>query len=458
MSDADVPANASLPQAGPPSKLLGLLGFVAVGLLSVGGLFTYDHWAAEPAPERAESLGAKLELAAGDVVLLRPDDTTDGVGERLLSGTPLPLGASVRTGEGSRALVRLSDGSRVFLNESSAIEIGKDTGITVHAGQVWLETQPLDPKRDPLVHTVGPATLTLSDGGASLTLTNEGASVYVAEGVGWVTGVGAPKEVRTGEEALVGIAGAPKVEPVAFWDDWTGGMGDRRAGARIGGGSGCALRGRSRGPAGTPALPLTYLSARPSTVAIEPRPGRDRGRPALLQPLPSATSRAGTGSRSPRTRCSSGSRSRPTASSSRPRSSSAAGRRRPTRRRSQQRRSRAARVDRRPDRARAHLPGPGRRRPAGSSCATNSCSARPRASCATATRSPAPIVAATPPTIEEFSLRVELRGELASATASRPSATRGVEDDDELRDHAPHRLHPARRLRARADPQADPRG
>jgi Ca-activated chloride channel family protein len=268
-SDDDVTASfnprASEPSAGPPSKLLGLLGFITVALLAIGGLFAWQTWMAKPPPERAASLGAKLELAAGEVVML-----VDGKdGERLLSGTPLPLGASIRTGEGARALVRLSDGSRVFLNEASSIAIGEDTGITLTAGQVWLETQPLDQKREPLIHTVGPATLTLADGGASLTLTDEGASVYVAEGIGWVTSAGGPKEVRTGEQAIIGKSGPPQVEPVAFWDDWTGGMADRRAGGRIGGGSGSLYAVDRSAPPGTPALPLR-ISSQIVDVAIEP--------------------------------------------------------------------------------------------------------------------------------------------------------------------------------------------
>src|SRR5690606_12460193 len=257
MSDHDDHVSASSdPSTTPPSKLLGMLGFAVVALLAIGALFAWQKLSSEPAPERSASLGAKLELAAGEVVLL-----VDGQdGERLLSGTPLPLGASLRTGEGARALVRLSDGSRVFLDEASSIAIGEDTGIELTAGQVWLETQPLDQKREPLIHTIGPATLTLADGGASLQLTDTGASIYVAEGTGWVTSAGGPKEVRTGEQAIVGASGPPQVEPVSFWDDWTGGMADRRAGSRIGGGSGSLYAVDRSAPPGTPALPLSISS------------------------------------------------------------------------------------------------------------------------------------------------------------------------------------------------------
>jgi Ca-activated chloride channel family protein len=246
----------------PPSKLLGVLGFVAVALLTIGALFAYKKWTDKTAPERAASIGAKLELAAGEVVLL------DGDEDRLLSGTPLPVGAKLRTGSGARALIRLSDGSRIFLHEATSIELGEDSGVTVLAGQIWLETQPLDAKREPLQHTVGPASLALTDGGASLTLGSEGATIYVAEGVASVTSEGGRKEVRSGEQAVVSGAKAPVVEPVALWDDWTGGMADRRAGSRLGGGSGSLYAVDRYAPPGTPALGLS-ISSQSVDIAIE---------------------------------------------------------------------------------------------------------------------------------------------------------------------------------------------
>lgn len=252
--------------APPPSKLLGVLGFVAVTLLTIGALFAYKSWSDKTAPERAASIGAKLELAAGEVVLLGNED------DRLLSGTPLPVGAKLRTGAGARALIRLSDGSRIFLHEATSIELGEDTGVTVLAGQIWLETQPLDAKRDPLQHTVGPATLALTDGGASLTLGSPdgdgGATIYVAEGVASITSEGGRKEVHSGEQVVVNGAAAPVVTPVTYWKDWTGGMADRRAGSRLGGGSGSLYAVDRYAPPGTPALGLS-ISSQSVDVAIE---------------------------------------------------------------------------------------------------------------------------------------------------------------------------------------------
>jgi len=255
----------SEPAAGPPSKLLGLLGFFTVALLAVGALFTYQkNWATQATLTRTATIGAKLELAAGEVTLV-------GDEERLLSGTPLPLGASIRTGAGARALIRLSDGGHVFLNGATTITLGAGSGsagITVDAGQVWLETQPLDQKREPMVHRVGPASLALTDGGASLTLTDEGATIYVANGVAWVTSVGGAKEVRSGEKATITGAGAPLVEPGVLERDWTGGMAGRQGGGRIGGGSGSLYAVDRSAPPGTRALPLS-ISRQSVDIAID---------------------------------------------------------------------------------------------------------------------------------------------------------------------------------------------
>ncbi|PRQ10057.1 VIT domain-containing protein [Enhygromyxa salina] len=249
-----------------PSKLLGVIGFVAVALLSIGAVFAYQGYTKRAQLEPAASIGAKLELAAGEVVLLAADGAESE--DRLLSGTPLPLGAKLRTGTGARALIRLADGSRIFLNEATAIELGKDTGVSVLTGELWLETPPLDQKREPLVHQVGSATLALTDGGASLTISDEGAIIYIAEGVATVTSPGGPKEVRSGEQAVIKGNDAPLVTSVPYWDDWTGGMADRRAGGAIGGGSGSLYAVDRYAAPGTPSLPL-QISSQSVDIAID---------------------------------------------------------------------------------------------------------------------------------------------------------------------------------------------
>ncbi len=258
------------PRTGPKDmlKILGI--FVVVGLFGVGGVFALQAWRDEPPPQATAHISAKLELAAGEVELL---GTEDGAApRRLLSGTPLPAGAKLRTAVGARALIRLSDGSRVFMRDETEIQLALDephAGITLRAGELWLETPPLDREREPLVHTVGPAQIVLTDGGASMRLREGEASVYVAEGIAAVSSESGRSEVHSGERARVPAdGGAPVVAPETFWDDWTGGMADRRAGARIGGGSGSLYAVDDAAPPGTPALPLS-IAQQIVDVAIE---------------------------------------------------------------------------------------------------------------------------------------------------------------------------------------------
>jgi Ca-activated chloride channel family protein len=179
----------------------------------------------EGPPTEAPALGASLELASGEVVL------TDAAGETttLLSNTPLPLGAQLQTGTGARALVRLSAGTRVFLRDQTTVTLVD--GLSLESGQAWIEAPPLERGRKATTHTLGDVSVSVSDGGASLSRIGEAVEIYVAEGLAIVTTPGGRTEVDPGERATVTGAAAPVVEPVKFWDDWTGGMGDHSAAA-----------------------------------------------------------------------------------------------------------------------------------------------------------------------------------------------------------------------------------
>ena len=85
------------------------LGVLLLAVSSATAVAIVKPWK-KPPPVQSERLGATLELAAGEVLL-----ATASGSERLLSRTPLPETAELSTGPGARALVRLSDGSRVFL-------------------------------------------------------------------------------------------------------------------------------------------------------------------------------------------------------------------------------------------------------------------------------------------------------------------------------------------------------
>ncbi|HEY8377208.1 MAG TPA: VIT domain-containing protein, partial [Nannocystis sp.] len=171
------------------------------------------------------------------------------------------------TGTGARALVRLGDGSRIFLRDGTRVTIAG--GVTLHEGQLWLEAPPLEEGQKAVVHRLGDAEVSLSDGGASLSFGAGEAEVYVAEGLAIVSSAGGRAEVKAGERATVTAGAAPAVEPVAFWDDWTGGMGDRAGGGlRAGAGSGALYAIDRAGPPGAPALPLS-IQRQTVRIAIE---------------------------------------------------------------------------------------------------------------------------------------------------------------------------------------------
>lgn len=245
-------AVAAAPAKSASSRTKRWIGLGALLLVVSAGsaLAIVQPWK-KPPPVKAERLGASLELASGEVLLHR-----DGGTERLLSRTPLPETAELSTGPGARALVRLGDGSRIFLRDGTRVTIAG--GVTVQEGEVWLEAPPLEEGQKAVAHRLGEAEVSLSDGGASLSLREGSATIYVAEGLAIVSGAGGRAEVKAGEQATVKAGAAPTVEAVAFWEDWTGGMGDRGGGGlKFGAGSGALYAVDRAAPPGTPALPLS---------------------------------------------------------------------------------------------------------------------------------------------------------------------------------------------------------
>lgn len=240
------------------------IGGSLLSLASVLGLLTVvaSSCRTEPLPTEAPALGASLELAAGEVVLIGDGDET-----LLMSNTPLPIGARLRTGEGARALVRLGDGTRVFLRDNTEVTLGD--GLALESGHAWIDAPPLEQGQRAGLHTIGTVQVAVSDGGASLSRLADSVEIYVAEGLAIVTAPGGRTELEPGERAVIEGMAAPTVEPVKFWDDWTGGMGDHSAAASspwIGTGSLYAID-HLAGP-GAAALPLA-IQRQSVEVAID---------------------------------------------------------------------------------------------------------------------------------------------------------------------------------------------
>lgn len=179
------------------------------------------------APRRSEPLEARMELAAGDVTVEQ-----QGKRVRVGSGAAVLALAKVTTGPGSRALLRLSDGAALFLRGGTRLQLTAE-GTALEAGEVWLEVPVVD--RKPGVLALGEATVSAAESGLSMRRDAKESSVYVARGLAHVSAPGGRVEVRAGERALLRPGAAPQVAPVAYWEDWTGGMADQRL---AGGGAG----------------------------------------------------------------------------------------------------------------------------------------------------------------------------------------------------------------------------
>ena len=203
------------------ATVAGLVVVAAVAVSVLGGR--------KIAPTRSEPLRARVELAAGEVSVAR-----DGAPVRVASGAAVLSGAKVAAGKGARALLRLSDGSALFLRGGTTIELRAD-GAALLEGEAWLEVPAVE--RKPGVLTLGDVTVSAAESGLSIARNASQTSVYVARGLAHVSAPGGRVEVRAGERATIKAGAAPSVGPVAYWEDWTGGMADQRlAGGAAGAG------------------------------------------------------------------------------------------------------------------------------------------------------------------------------------------------------------------------------
>ncbi len=215
-------------------------------------------------PKPAEPIGARLELAAGDVSIGDGKTMTTAV-----SGSPVAEGAHVVSGKGARALVRTSDGATLFLRGDTEVVIGPKA-VELTRGEVFVDA----PKTDdvPAVFKAKGHQITAAEAGVSVRLAGDDVAVYVARGLAILASPGGRVEVNAGEEASAGASGAPTVKPVAFWSDWTGGLGDQRPqrGA-IGSGNG-RIYGIDAGD-GRPGAPARKLGVAKQVVSAVLRDG-----------------------------------------------------------------------------------------------------------------------------------------------------------------------------------------
>ncbi|MFO8072478.1 MAG: VIT domain-containing protein [Polyangia bacterium] len=211
----------------------------------------------DPPPEPATPLDARVELAAGDVHLVGRDGA-----ERLVSGAMLPENAELELGEGARALIKLGSGAAIFLRGGSRALVSCDA-VELKAGELWAE---LPRDEENLGHiAAGEATVTAAGSGLDVAFDGETTTVYVARGLAVVSSPGGRAEVQSGERARVERKSEPRVEPVSFWEDWTGGMADRGLLACGGGRAAGRLYGIDRDRPGSPPGELQIVSQKVRT-------------------------------------------------------------------------------------------------------------------------------------------------------------------------------------------------
>src|SRR6186713_1337436 len=91
----------------PPQLLRVVFGIVLV--CALGAIVAFVVTRKAP-PEKSAPIQARLELASGEVLV-----DSGGGEQRAVSGTALLSDAKIKTDKGARALVRLPDGSTIFL-------------------------------------------------------------------------------------------------------------------------------------------------------------------------------------------------------------------------------------------------------------------------------------------------------------------------------------------------------
>ena len=215
---------------------------IAVVLLCAPVLLTCG----KPLPKKSPSLASRVELATGNVTI-KP---AGGAWSQAIAGLVLRHGTEVKVGPGDRALIRLDDGSGIFLRHGSHIKL-QAGGLSLVTGEAWIDAPPRDKK--PSRYTAGEVTVSASNAGLDLKRSSKEVEVYVARGLAVVSSPGGRSEVQAGERARVAAGkGAPAISAVAFWEDWTGGMPDRRLTPGMGAAGNGRIYAIDRARPGTP--------------------------------------------------------------------------------------------------------------------------------------------------------------------------------------------------------------
>lgn len=215
---------------------------------------------APPAPNQTVHLSSRVELAAGEVWLHNGKNK-----QRMITGALVPEGATVRAQKGSRALIRLNNGAGIFLRGGTDVHISNGN-VRIEKGELWADIP--DDENKLADFEVGDVKVSASGAGFNILKTDNEVQVYVARGLAVVEAPGGRVEVSSGEQAKV-VGKKPKLSPVSFFDDWTGGMADRPMKAGIGGSASGKIYGIDRAQPGTAPKELQIVAQNVNTMIRE---------------------------------------------------------------------------------------------------------------------------------------------------------------------------------------------
>ncbi|MFP5235058.1 MAG: FecR domain-containing protein [Acidobacteriota bacterium] len=194
----------------PRNRMAWSWGFAAAALLLIAGAFVYRAYWAVPAGVRAE-----VQSVDGAAYLV-----SDNVDHRIMPGTELREGDRLRTTGGSRAVLRLSDGSTVEMNQRSTVAVGargQNMTVALDHGAVIVQAAHRTSGhlyvRTPDCRVAVTGTVFTVDAGL------KGSRVAVLQGSVQVAHAGLRSVLRPGEQLATSEALAP--EPLAQQFAWS---------------------------------------------------------------------------------------------------------------------------------------------------------------------------------------------------------------------------------------------
>lgn len=165
-------------------------------------------------------LSAQSSVASVEVVRTSVDVDGSSGHHSVLGEERVMAGQMLAVAERAQALLHHDVGARLLVDGGSEVQV-TEQGVQLRKGRLWVDAR----SGGRMEVTVGQQTLISQAAGFEVTSAAGGARLLVVRGE--VAYVGAGRGVvHAGEQlSLLDAGTAPKLAPVALWDDWTGGLG-----------------------------------------------------------------------------------------------------------------------------------------------------------------------------------------------------------------------------------------